>query len=57
MVNIYPKNCPREMKSYIVKRPLENLKLAIASGLGDQSKLGLEQYDKVPEKVQNGNFT
>ena len=45
------------MKSYIVKRPLENLKLTIASGLGDQSKLGLEQYDKVPEKVQNGNFT
>ena len=56
-VNIYPENCPRETKLYIVKRPLENLKLTIASGLGDQSKLGLEQYDKVPEKVQNGNFT
>ena len=41
------------MKSYIVKIPLGNLKLTIASVLGDQSKLGLEQYDKVPEKVQN----
>ena len=56
-VNIYPENCPREMKSYIVKIPLGNLKLTIASVLGDQSKLGLEQYDKVPEKVQNSNFT